>query len=90
MFKAIKETIDPKGGSGAMETFIFILVLILIIGALFLNYSGIEIDPVIVASLSAFIGWLVGGNKPREEWTEDERKKLETEETTESVEDDGI
>ena len=87
MIKALKETINPRGGSGIMETFIFILVLILIIGALFLNYSGIEIDPVIVASLSAFIGWLVGGNKPREEWTEGQRKELETEE---SVEDDGI
>lgn len=88
MLKALKATLDPKGGNGFMETLVFILVLILILGALWLNYSGITIDPVIVASLSAFVGWLVGGNKPREEWTEEERKKLETEELEDSGEDD--
>lgn len=74
MVQAIKETLDPRGGHGMLESFIFLLALIVVIAVLFFNYKGIEIDPSIVSALSALIGWIVGTNK-KEKWDGEERRE---------------
>jgi len=73
MFEAIKETVKPNGGHGMSEALIFVILLILVVGAIVLNYMGKDIDPVIIASISSIIGWVVRGNK-KEQWTGEERR----------------
>lgn len=69
MLKALQDTINPKGGKGVMETFIFIIMAIIVIGAIILNLTDHAIDPLIqtiATGLMGYIGYMVGSNKTNE------------------------
>lgn len=78
MIKALKETINPKGGNGAMETFIFILLLVIVVGVMILSGLHTDIPPMIqtiATGLMGYVGYIVGKNN------NDNKKEIEEQES---------
>ena len=57
--KGIKETVNPKGGQGMVES---IVILIIVIAVVYMNIQSIEIDPIVGNGFALIAGWLFGRN----------------------------
>ena len=69
MFKALSDTINPKEGNGGMETLIFILLLVIVIGVMVLSAIHADIPPMIqtiATGLMGYVGYIVGKNVKEE------------------------
>lgn len=59
ILQGLIETIDPKRGNGKLESIIFLL---LVVGVLFLNYKGIEVNQTVDFIVKGFVGFMLGFN----------------------------
>lgn len=87
MFKALKETIDPKGGHGMTETVIAIILIVVVLALIVFNYMGIVIDPLFEKVVTVVLGYMIGKNN-KDPWTGDERRTKEQIEKDEQEVDD--
>ena len=75
MLEALKKTTNPKEGHGSMETLIFILLLVIVIGVMVLSAIHADIPPMIqtiATGLMGYVGYIVGKNVQEEKEVDDE------------------
>lgn len=65
MITALIETLNPRKGKGSMETLIFVLLLVIVIGVMILSAIHVDIPPMIqtiATGLMGYVGYIVGKN----------------------------
>ena len=75
MLEALKKTTNPKEGHGIMETLIFILLLVIVIGVMVLSAIHADIPPMIqtiATGLMGYVGYIVGKNVQEEKEDDNE------------------
>jgi hypothetical protein len=62
--QALFDTINPKGGNGVRETFIFVFLVCVLV---FLSYNNIPVSDELKYVIYAVLGYVVGGNRPKKD-----------------------
>ena len=71
LVKGVSDTVNPKKGSGVIES---IVILLIVISVIAMNILDIEIDPIVASSFGMVAGYLFGHNAISKVWSGEERR----------------
>lgn len=67
MIEALKDTMNPKGGHGMLDTIIFFVMVVALIA---MSFMQIPIDPLFEKVITLLLGYVVGNNTKNPKTTE--------------------